>query len=217
MAALLTDARVPVIIDATAHRRAWRDLARAAIPRFAEVQIVCPPETARERERTRSTGHAPPGIYEAAGRPAATVPGVNVPYEPALDPELVIDSARESVPEAAHRIAVLGIRLGASSEPPPLRKASWAIWITGRPGSGKTTIAFHVRKLLSACGVPVRVLDILEVRRLLLPSRPGSEHELEIVHLALAYAAKLLTEAGVAVIVDATAAKRAWREAARAS
>jgi adenylylsulfate kinase len=37
--------RVPVIIDATAHRRV-ADLACAAIPRFAEVQIMCPLEVA---------------------------------------------------------------------------------------------------------------------------------------------------------------------------
>src|SRR5262249_4814452 len=41
-ARLLTAAGRPVIIDATAHRRAWRDRARAVMPRFAEVQLLCP-------------------------------------------------------------------------------------------------------------------------------------------------------------------------------
>ena len=81
MAVLLTEAGVPVILDATAHRRIWRDLGRAAIPRFGEVQLLCPPEVCRERERTRPPGHAPRGIYAQAGRPGATVPGVDVPYE----------------------------------------------------------------------------------------------------------------------------------------
>ena len=84
---------------------------------------------------------------------------------------------------------------------------SWAIWITGRPGSGKTTLATRAD--------PVRVLDLGEARCQLLPDRRGSEAELEIMHRALAYAAKLLTEAGVAVVLDATAPRRAWRDAAR--
>ena len=53
---------------------------------------------------------------------------------------------------------------------------------------------------------------------------PGALHELggvdqqrgSAVHRVLAYAAKLLTEAGISVIVDATATRRAWRDAARA-
>ena len=60
IAAALVDAGVAVIIDATAHRRAWRELARAAIPNFAEVQLSCPLEVCRERERTRPAGAAPP-------------------------------------------------------------------------------------------------------------------------------------------------------------
>jgi predicted kinase len=40
MAAALVDAGVPVIVDATAHRRAWRELARATIPNFAEVSCA---------------------------------------------------------------------------------------------------------------------------------------------------------------------------------
>jgi hypothetical protein len=34
---MLVGAGTPVIFDATAHRRAWRDLARAAPPALAEV------------------------------------------------------------------------------------------------------------------------------------------------------------------------------------
>ena len=114
MASVLAKAGVPVIVDATGHRRAWRDAARAAIPRFAEVQLRCPLEVCRERERRRARGHAPAGIYAAADRPGATVPGVNVPYEPALAPELVIDTTVEDVASAAARVAALAERLAPS-------------------------------------------------------------------------------------------------------
>src|SRR5499426_413461 len=71
MAAQLVEAGVPVIVDATAHRRAWRDAARAAIAGFAEVQHLCPLEVCQERERTRPKGSAPQGIYAQAGRRGA--------------------------------------------------------------------------------------------------------------------------------------------------
>jgi adenylylsulfate kinase len=114
MAATLVEAGVPVIVDATAHRRAWRDAARAAIPRFAEVQLLCPLDVCRERERARPRGHAPAGIYARAGRPGATVPGVDVPYEPALGADLTIDTTVDDVAAAAAKVAALASRLAAS-------------------------------------------------------------------------------------------------------
>lgn len=94
----------PVIFDATAHRRAWRGLARATIPRFAEVQLVCPLEVCRQREQARPRGTAPAGIYAHAAQPGARVPGVNVKYELALAPELTIDTAVSSIEAAAEAI-----------------------------------------------------------------------------------------------------------------
>jgi adenylylsulfate kinase len=114
MAATLVEAGAPVIVDATAHRRAWRDAARAAIPRFAEVELSCPLEVCRQRERTRPRGHAPTGIYARAGQPGATVPGVDVPYEPALAAELTIDTTVDDVATAAAKVAALAQRLVAS-------------------------------------------------------------------------------------------------------
>ncbi|MGH7393609.1 MAG: adenylyl-sulfate kinase [Candidatus Rokuibacteriota bacterium] len=123
LARSLVEHGVPVIIDATAHRRAWRDLARAAIPAFAEVQLVCPLETARARERTRRDSHAPRGIYAGAARRGATVPGVNVAYEPARAPEVTIDTSAEDVESAVGRLLPLARELarratGDSAAPP---------------------------------------------------------------------------------------------------
>jgi tetratricopeptide (TPR) repeat protein len=115
IAAMLTEAGTPVIIDATAHRRLWRDLARREIPRFAEVQLIGPVDLARDRERIREPGDAPRGICACAGQPGATVPGVDVPYEPALSPELVINTdgrAREAQPLYRRALAIQETRLG---------------------------------------------------------------------------------------------------------
>jgi adenylylsulfate kinase-like enzyme len=91
----------------------------------------------------------------------------------------------------------------------------WAIWITGRPGSGKTTLAKRAAQAVTARGIRVKVLDMGTLRRFRLDAVTASESQQEIAHRALAYAAKLLAEAGVAVIVDATAPRRAWRAVAR--
>jgi protein-L-isoaspartate(D-aspartate) O-methyltransferase len=99
--ACLVDAGVPVIFDATAHRRAWRDLARATLPRYAEVQLLCPLDVCRQREATRTAGAAPAAIYAQAVRAGARVPGVNVEYEFALTPELQVDTAVQGVDAVA--------------------------------------------------------------------------------------------------------------------
>jgi len=215
MAVRLTEAGVPVIVDATAHRRRWRELVRMAIRRFAEVQLVCPLEVCRARERSRETGHAPPGIYARAGTPGATVPGVDVPYEVGLAPELWIDTSRDDVATAARAIADLAEGLAAETPDRRERVTRWAMWITGRPGSGKTTLAERVADALAAALVPIKVLDLASARRAIIGREWASDAQEEFVHRALALTTKLLTESGVAVILDATAPRRAWREVAR--
>jgi adenylylsulfate kinase len=217
LAATLTDAGIPVIIDATAHRRAWRDLARAAISRFAEIQLTCPLEICRERERRRKPGHAPAGIYAAAGRPGATVPGVDVPYEEATDPELLVDTVAESPEAASARIAALATDLACNAgrhRRLPARPA-WALWITGLPGSGKTTLASAVAEALGRRGLSARLLALDQLRDFVVPAEAHSSAADEVAYRALVCAAKLLSEAGTAVIIDATAPRRRWRDLAR--
>jgi adenylylsulfate kinase len=210
----LTRAGVPVIVDATAHRRAWRDLARASIDRFAEVQLDCPLGVAEARERTRAVGAAPTLIYAGATMPDATVPGVNVPYEHALSPELTIDTSTEDVASAAARIAALALTLGPATRRPHAPGGA-VIWLTGPPGSGKTTLASRLAERLTADGAAVTVLEWTALRALALGAPGTAERGDEIAHRALAYITKLLADAGLVVVVDATAPRRAWRALAR--
>jgi protein-L-isoaspartate(D-aspartate) O-methyltransferase len=116
--ACLVEAGIPVIFDATAHRRAWRRLARATIASFAEVQLRCPLDVCRRREAERPRGAAPAGIYAAAGRPGARVPGVDVEYEVADAPELAIDTVACSVDAAAEAVVALVRERLAGARPP---------------------------------------------------------------------------------------------------
>jgi adenylylsulfate kinase len=92
---------------------------------------------------------------------------------------------------------------------------AWAIWVTGLPGSGKTMISRRVKGLLEERGVKVKILELDEIRRVITPSPTYSEAERDIVYSSLAYMAKLLTEAGVNVIIDATGNRLRYRELAR--
>ena len=88
---------VPVIVDATANRRMYRDRARAAIPRFLEVHVRCPLDVCQARD--------PNGIYRrGAEGTAQNVPGVSAPYEPPLLPEVVVDGERDDPAVAARHI-----------------------------------------------------------------------------------------------------------------
>jgi len=88
---------VPVIFDATANRREYRNLARALIPHFLEVAVMCPPEVCRQRDRK--------GTYRKGTEGAsATVPGLQESYDPPLGPEVVVDTALLSPEAAAARI-----------------------------------------------------------------------------------------------------------------
>jgi adenylylsulfate kinase len=88
---------VPVIVDATANLRAYRDRAREAIPRFLEVHVRCTLAVCQVRD--------PKGIYRrAAEGTARNVPGVSAPYEPPLSPEVVVDGERDDPEAAARRI-----------------------------------------------------------------------------------------------------------------
>ena len=95
--ALLASRGVPVIFDATANRRRYRDRARREIPRFLEVYVACPLPTCRARD--------PKGIYRRAREgTAAGVPGLDAPYEPPRFPDVTVRGDRDDPREAAARV-----------------------------------------------------------------------------------------------------------------
>ena len=81
---VITRNGVPVIFDATAHKRAYREFARSLIPHFVEAYVKCPLEICMKRD--------PKGIYaRAAAGKTGTVPGIQATYEPPHNPDITMD------------------------------------------------------------------------------------------------------------------------------
>lgn len=106
MAILLLESGKPVIIDATANRRRYRERARVTLQNFAEVYVKCSLDICMSRERQRKAKYSPADIYMRAieNGAEARVPGVNVPYEEPLNPEVVVDSETMSVDACAVKV-----------------------------------------------------------------------------------------------------------------
>ncbi len=104
MAKLLAEAGTNVIVDATANRRRYRDLARRLVPQFGEVYIRADINTCISREVQRKAEFAPKDIYKKAAEEKAPVPGINVDYEEPQFPEIEVDSSMMSPDQSARFI-----------------------------------------------------------------------------------------------------------------
>lgn len=90
-----------------------------------------------------------------------------------------------------------------------------AVWFTGLPSSGKSTIAKKTAEILRAVGQPVVVLDSDELRRELTPDPTYTKKERDWFYGVLAFMAELLTNSGVTTLIAATAPRREYRDNAR--
>ena len=94
-------------------------------------------------------------------------------------------------------------------------KPDWAIWLTGLPASGKSTVVNALKERLDSMSVNAQILESETVRRVLVPDPTHTSEEKEAFYNSFVYIGVLLTKNGVNVIFDATAHKRRWRRAAR--
>jgi adenylylsulfate kinase len=91
LAALIARQGHVVLVPATAHRRAFRDAARALAPAFVEIFVDTPPDECRRRDAK--------GLYAAN---VSAVPGAGIGYERPVAPDVVVHPADA---EAAAAIA----------------------------------------------------------------------------------------------------------------
>lgn len=91
----------------------------------------------------------------------------------------------------------------------------FAVWITGLPGAGKSTISAELIKMLSGMGVCVEYMRLDAIRKQLIAQPRYDDAERDHVYSKLVDIAKEKIDRGLNVLIDATAHKRAFRDAAR--
>jgi adenylylsulfate kinase len=113
IAKFLTESGVNVIIDATGHKKEWRNMARGLIPNFMEVYVKCPIEISMERESKRKDNLVMGNLYEKAlkrmkeGKDIdglGQMIGIDVPYEESEKPDLIIESNKLDPEESSELI-----------------------------------------------------------------------------------------------------------------
>jgi adenylylsulfate kinase len=96
------------------------------------------------------------------------------------------------------------------------RQNGFAIWITGMPASGKSSVTRELVRMLEGHGLPLVVLESDVMRTILTPQATYEDSERDWFYHALASLGSVITKNGVNVIFDATANRRTYREHARA-
>lgn len=92
---------------------------------------------------------------------------------------------------------------------------AFALWLTGLPASGKTTIANLLAEELERRSLPVQVLDSDKLRKVLTPNPTYSSDERDWFYEVLAFIGKLLVQNEVNTIFAATAHRLIYRQRAR--
>lgn len=95
------------------------------------------------------------------------------------------------------------------------KEGGWCVWITGLPGSGKSVVSKTLLSILGKHGIPTHLLSSDALRQILTPKPTYSKAERNKVYSVLVYMAKILSENGVNVVIDATGNLRKYREEAR--
>ncbi len=96
-----------------------------------------------------------------------------------------------------------------------MKRSAFALWLTGLPASGKSSIVARLTPKLDTLGMGAEVLESDALRRILTPSPTYSIEERDLFYRSLAFMGSRLLAHGVNVIFDATASRRAYREFAK--
>jgi len=91
----------------------------------------------------------------------------------------------------------------------------FALWLTGLPASGKSSITRELITMLEAQCLRTVVLESDEMRKVLTPHPNYSPEERDAFYRSLAMIGELITRSGTNVIFDATANMRSYRDFAR--
>ena len=89
------------------------------------------------------------------------------------------------------------------------------IWLTGIPGSGKTTLALELKKFYDQKGLPIDILDGDEVRKTLSKDLGFSPEDRKEHNRRVIFVAQILSKNGVTTIVPLISPYRETRDFAR--
>ena len=92
---------------------------------------------------------------------------------------------------------------------------AFAVWITGLPASGKSTLAAQLAGQLEEMGIRVTVLESDALRKMFSTEPRYDEQDRQYFYGSLAFIGRVLTDHGISVIFDATANRRVYRDRAR--
>ena len=88
---------VAVLVAAISPYRQARDQVRAGVDRFVEVHVAAPLATCAQRD--------PKGLYaKALAGEIKHFTGVSDPYQPPLEPEIVLHTETQSVDDSVHQV-----------------------------------------------------------------------------------------------------------------
>jgi len=89
------------------------------------------------------------------------------------------------------------------------------IWLTGIPGSGKTTLALELKNFYDQKGLPIDILDGDEIRKTLSKDLGFSPEDRKEHNRRVIFVAQILAKNGVTTIVPLISPYRVTREFAR--
>jgi len=94
---LLSRNEVGVMVAAVSSMRLFRERARAMVDNFVEVWVQCPLEVCQQRD--------PKGLYARAARGEINdIAGMHMPYEEPENPEIVLETDKETVEESVAKV-----------------------------------------------------------------------------------------------------------------
>ena len=89
------------------------------------------------------------------------------------------------------------------------------IWLTGIPGSGKTTLALELQKFYQKKGLPIEILDGDEIRKTLSKDLGFSPEDRKEHNRRVIFVAQILAKNGVTTIIPLISPYRETRANAR--
>jgi adenylylsulfate kinase len=92
-----------------------------------------------------------------------------------------------------------------------MKVKTFAVWLTGLPGAGKSVISEKLEELFEENNIKTQILRMDEMRKFVTPEPKYTDEERQLIYNAFSYTAKLLVENGINVIMDATGNLKKYR------